>query len=193
MSIYLCFPSCFVNAPYPVIGGVAVPIGIIIIANIVLYVLVICRLSNRVSTSARSARREKKERRKRLQNAVSIMLLMGLTWGFTYFCFIPAGQIYSFAIQLLFSGLNSMQGYLIFMFYCMRNPEFRKRWRHLCFCLCPVTFPLQNSLSSRFFSTVSKDKTASQNKKFRGTSVPVSSVEHRRQNAFLSGENESHA
>ncbi|XP_071817466.1 uncharacterized protein [Apostichopus japonicus] len=172
---------CFVSKPFPLLGGVAIPIGILMIINVVLFVLVIRRLSNRVQTSssAASSKRRRREQVKRLQNAVSIFLLMGLSWGVGYLCFIPLGDNFAFSSQVLFVGLNSMQGYLIFMFYCMRNPDFRKRWRRWCFCLCPSTFPFKQSLSSSFLSTFSKRTQSSQPLSFNSKNVPVSIVEKR--------------
>ncbi|XP_071818157.1 uncharacterized protein [Apostichopus japonicus] len=176
---------CFVNGVYPIIGGVAIPILFIVVTNMVLYTLVVCRLSKRVSNSARNDKRKRQEQVKRVQNAVSIFLLMGLSWGVGYFCFIPVGSNFAFAIQLVFVGFNSMQGYLIFMFYCMRNPDFRKRWRRWCFCICPATFPFQRSLSSSIVATFSKgENSSSRNAKFQSRNVPVSIVERRRTSAF---------
>lgn len=122
----------------------------------------------------------KRERRKRIQHAIAIFLLLGLTWVLGYLCWIPAGNVPSFIFQLCFVTINSGQGYLIFMLYCMRNPTFRKRWRKLIF-FCPDQ-PLTQSLTNSS-SSFQKARRGDERKfadKFRPTNVPFSSTESRR-------------
>ena len=74
---------------------------------------------------------ERRRRIRRLQNAVCIMLLLGLTWSVGYLSFIrPASGV----VQGIFTVLNSIQGYMIFMLYCVRQPQVRKTWRSQFSC-----------------------------------------------------------
>ncbi|KAJ8020350.1 Adhesion G-protein coupled receptor G4 [Holothuria leucospilota] len=172
---------CFLNYPWATLGGVAVPLFILIVFNTVAYALVICKLNKRVPGKSRTDRSKNAERLKQFQNAVSILLLLGITWGLGYFCFIPVGQVVAFVFQLLFVIMNSMQGYLIFMLYGMRNPVFRKTWRKLCLC-CPDT-PIRTSLLEQMSS--SRQRKSSSDKfnipnEFLPSTFPVSTPERRR-------------
>lgn len=175
------FPyRCFLSAPWPVLGGVGIPMSIMLVFNIIVYIRVILKLNKSVPGKTLSEEHAKRERWKRFQHAVVIFLLLGLTWGLGYVCFIPAGSIPSFIFQMLFVTFNSMHGYLIFMLYCMRNPIFRKRWRKICFfCpdrpLTPMTFRKNPTGTKKKYNLPSS-------KPFHPSSVPVSSVENRRFN-----------
>lgn len=158
----------------------AVPLFILIVFNTVAYAFIICKLNKRVPGKSSSDRSKKAEQLKQFQNAVSILLLLGITWGLGYFCFIPVGQVVAFVFQLLFVILNSMQGYLIFMLYGMRNPVFRKTWRKLCLC-CPDT-PIRTSLLEQMSSSRQRNSSSDKiiPKEFLPSTFPVSSPERRR-------------
>ncbi|XP_056254325.1 adhesion G-protein coupled receptor G4 isoform X2 [Seriola aureovittata] len=65
-----------------------------------------------------------------LKGVASLTLLLGLTWTVGFFTFGPARVV----LLYLFSGLNSLQGLLIFLFHCLMKENVRKQWRiHLCF------------------------------------------------------------
>ncbi|KAJ8036275.1 Adhesion G protein-coupled receptor E4 [Holothuria leucospilota] len=173
--------KCFLNYPWVTLCGVAVPLSILIVFNIVIYAMIIYKLNKRLPGRHRSDNSKSPERLKQFQNAVSIFLLLGVTWGLGYVCFIPTGQVFSFVFQLLFVIFNSMQGYLIFMLYGMRNPLFRRKWRKLCL-FCPNT-AIQTSLvetisSSKEHYSVSKNENISNS--FLPSTFPISSPERRR-------------
>lgn len=151
--------SCFLQQ-WPLIGGVLVPIGVIIITNTVIFVLVFRQLLKSVA-GKKSEKRKKRQHLKRARNALSIMTLMGLTWGFGFLSIIYA---LSGVIQWLFTIINSMQGFTIFLLYCIRNPTvarfFKKR------------------LPSSSKAVGSSAQNA--NNAFTPASVPISSVEERR-------------
>ncbi|XP_047186405.1 adhesion G-protein coupled receptor G4 [Scophthalmus maximus] len=65
-----------------------------------------------------------------LKGVASLTLLLGLTWTVGFFTWGPARV----ALLYLFSGLNTLQGLLIFLFHCLMKENVRKQWRiHLCF------------------------------------------------------------
>ena len=113
---------------WPLVGGVLIPIGLLLLFNSVVFVLVMIKLS-RTSPGNRVEDKRKSLRVKRLRNAVMIMTLMGLTWGIGYLSIIQAATFFS---QLLFCLLNAMQGYVIFMMYCVQQATVRNYWRGLC-------------------------------------------------------------
>ncbi|XP_034746737.1 adhesion G-protein coupled receptor G4-like [Etheostoma cragini] len=64
-----------------------------------------------------------------LKGAVSLTLLLGLTWTVGFFTWGPARIV----LLYLFSGLNTLQGLFIFIFHCLMKENVRKQWRiHLC-------------------------------------------------------------
>ena len=116
-NLYPHFHSCFISM-WPQVGGLPVPIGIILVVNTVIFIRVIRRLGRTVK--GRSVdKTEERHRLRRLQNAAMIMILMGLTWSVGYLSIIWPG---SAVVQGKFAVLNSLQGYLIFMLYCVRQP-----------------------------------------------------------------------
>lgn len=106
------------------IGGLIAPIGLIIIFNFVMFIMVLRRITAVVK--GKVTNKSKKEQfKKRLINAVSIFVLMGLTWVVGYLSVIEAT---SFIVQMLFCVINSMQGYVIFMLHVVRRAEVRQVW-----------------------------------------------------------------
>ncbi|XP_057176373.1 adhesion G-protein coupled receptor G6 [Triplophysa rosa] len=74
---------------------------------------------------------------KDLRAVVSLTFLLGLTWALA---FLAWGPVKVFLLYL-FSILNSLQGFFIFLFHCLMKENVRKQWRvHLC---CGV-FKLQD-------------------------------------------------
>lgn len=60
--------------------------------------------------------------KERLQNAMTMTVLMGLTWSFG---FLMIGHT-TFIFQLLFCLFNSFQGLLVFVLFCWRQEDVRK-------------------------------------------------------------------
>ncbi len=115
------------------IVGLLVPIGLILLFNIVIFAMVVRTFV--ITTSDNSMRTNerrlssRKLHKQRLQNALTVMTLMGLTWSIGYLNLV---QPLSFPVQLIFCLLNTLQGYFIFMLYGVRQPEVRRHWKHCC-------------------------------------------------------------
>ncbi|XP_052422593.1 adhesion G-protein coupled receptor G4 isoform X1 [Carassius gibelio] len=66
---------------------------------------------------------------KDLRTVASLTFLLGLTWSVA---FLAWGPVKVFLLYL-FSILNSLQGFFIFVFHCLMKENVRKQWRiHLC-------------------------------------------------------------
>ncbi|XP_069388135.1 adhesion G-protein coupled receptor G6 isoform X2 [Paralichthys olivaceus] len=64
-----------------------------------------------------------------LRAVASLTVLLGLTWSMGFFSFGPGRVL----IMYLFSILNTLQGFFIFLFHCVMKENVRKQWRiHLC-------------------------------------------------------------
>ncbi|XP_041474777.1 uncharacterized protein LOC121423495 [Lytechinus variegatus] len=115
------------------IGGLLIPMSIILVINIVIFILVIRQLFQSGNVAGRVKREAEVERREtieRVQNAICILLLLGLTWITGYLLLIPS---FSPVAQPIFIVLNSLQGLFIFLLYCVRKPHIRKKWGLTCF------------------------------------------------------------
>ena len=116
------------------IAGLLVPIGLILLFNIVIFSLVVRQFvrttsSSNIQRSNSGHTSKRKLHKQRLQNALTVLTLMGLTWSIGYLNLV---QAVSFPVQLVFCLLNTLQGYFIFMLYGVRQPEVRKHWRNCC-------------------------------------------------------------
>ena len=132
---------------WPLVGGVLVPLAILILYDTLIFALVMRRLTRKVA-GKQITKPKYIERLRRLHNAMALIVLMGLTWGVGYLTSI---QVASLAFQIIFIILNSLQGVYLFLFYCLRNPTARTHWRNL---LCPRRMPsrenrLQSSAPAR--------------------------------------------
>ncbi|XP_030845259.1 adhesion G-protein coupled receptor G6 [Strongylocentrotus purpuratus] len=115
------------------IGGLLIPMAIILLINIVIFILVVRQLLRSANIAGRVKREAKAERREtieRVQNAICILFLLGLTWITGYLLLIP---LFSQVAQPIFVVLNSFQGLFIFLLYCVRKPFIRKKWGLTCF------------------------------------------------------------
>eukprot|EP00057_Strongylocentrotus_purpuratus_P025710 XP_011680184.1 PREDICTED: probable G-protein coupled receptor 112 [Strongylocentrotus purpuratus] len=147
---------CFLEK-LPLIGGLLIPVGFIMIFNIIIFIRVIIRL-NRTVKGRQLDKTEKRQRVRRFQNAVCILILMGLTWSLGYLSIIkPASEV----VQGIFTILNSLQGYFIFMLYCMRQPQVRRTWRSQFSCCLSKSFAASGGFTSGSGKTNSTSKNSS--------------------------------
>ncbi|XP_038051810.1 deleted in malignant brain tumors 1 protein-like [Patiria miniata] len=120
---------CFVEPGLVLYLGLLVPIGLILLHNIITFILVMRSLL-KVREASRS-----QQISKRLQNAVGISALMGLTWSFGFLVIIHGAATSGdgamsddkagFAFQLIFCLANSFQGLVVFIMFCVRREEVR--------------------------------------------------------------------
>eukprot|EP00057_Strongylocentrotus_purpuratus_P001294 XP_001197846.2 PREDICTED: G-protein coupled receptor 126-like [Strongylocentrotus purpuratus] len=131
---YLNSDYCFLQK-WPLVGGLLIPMAFILALNLIIFALVMRRLV-RIKSGGGKASESNSETRheimRRLKSAIGILVLLGLTWFVGYFTVIE--QI-NLAVHVIFILLNSLQGFFIFVFYILRQPQSRARLRErLCCC-----------------------------------------------------------
>ncbi|XP_030848229.1 adhesion G-protein coupled receptor G6-like [Strongylocentrotus purpuratus] len=147
---------CFLRF-WPLIGGLLIPVGFIMIFNIIIFIRVIRRL-NKTVKGRQIDKTEKRQRLRRFQNAVCILILMGLTWSLGYLSIIrPASEV----VQGIFTILNSLQGYFIFMLYCVRQPQVRRAWRSQFSCCLSKSVAGSSGFTSSSGQTNSTNRNSS--------------------------------
>ena len=96
------------------------PVTLILVGNTVAFCVIIRSLF--VSADLVSSTREKSGYQE-VRQALAIMVLLGLTWLFGIFAIDGAKLVF----QWLFCIFNALQGFFIFLFYCVLNAGTRKR------------------------------------------------------------------
>ncbi|XP_017263583.2 adhesion G-protein coupled receptor G4 [Kryptolebias marmoratus] len=99
---------------------------LIVLCNFIVFILVLVQIkkmrANKVSAKSHGSLQD-------LRAVVGLTVLLGLTWSMGFFSFGP-GRV---AMMYLFSICNSLQGFFVFLFYCLMKDNVRKQWRiHLC-------------------------------------------------------------
>ncbi|CAO2621964.1 Adhesion G-protein coupled receptor G4 [Lemmus lemmus] len=81
------------------------------------------------SVKSQSQKTRKKMILNDLRGTISLTFLLGLTWGFAFFAWGPVRIFFMY----LFAICNTLQGFLIFVFYCVMKESVREQWyMHLC-------------------------------------------------------------
>ncbi|XP_022097501.1 uncharacterized protein LOC110982977 isoform X2 [Acanthaster planci] len=106
---------CFLKPDLVLYIALLAPIALILLHNFITFILVMRSLL-KVREVSRS-----QQISKRLQNAVGISVLMGLTWVFGFLAIDKA----TFAFQLIFCLTNSLQGVVVCIMFCIRREEVR--------------------------------------------------------------------
>ena len=116
--------------------GMLLPMAIILAINFVIYVIVIYKLTcgrklqaqNKKSQSLKKKSMLREETKRRVQNAVAIGTLLGVTW---LLGFLTVGH-FRHGLGALFTIFNSTQGVFIFLFFGVRQPEVKELMRKSC-------------------------------------------------------------
>eukprot|EP00794_Sanderia_malayensis_P007942 gene7942-8797_t len=119
----------------PFFAGFLAPICLILLINFVIFAIIMYKLSKRPTRSVEH--RETSEATQRLKRAFGIMILMGLTWMFGAFAISEARLVF----QYLFAVCNSLQGFAIFIFYCLSQKSVRDAW--VAFITCDTRSELK--------------------------------------------------
>ncbi|XP_071483689.1 adhesion G-protein coupled receptor G6-like [Diadema antillarum] len=128
---------CFLDK-WPKIASLVIPGGVILLVNCIIFAAVLVRLRrNEIAKKARQGNNTQGLVR-RLQNAICLLLLLGLPWSIGGFLFISKSNVF---FQMLFIALNSFQGFFIFVFHCLRQPAVREELIGCCGSCVPVYQP----------------------------------------------------
>ncbi len=114
--------SCFIHPGPDLYYGLLLPIGLILLHNGVTFILIMRSILKTGMKSGKVKKSTAKDTIARLQNAITISILLGLTWAFGFLALYGA----TFTFQLLFCLCNSFQGLLIFLLFCLRADDVKK-------------------------------------------------------------------
>ncbi|KAK3800511.1 hypothetical protein RRG08_043829 [Elysia crispata] len=140
----------------------AVPVGVIIVFNLVMFLVIIASLLTRPK-GLRSNQASSKARETNLKAAFTIFILLGLTWMFGFLAIEDARVPF----QYTFTVLSSMQGFLIFVLMVVRRRQVRDQWRQLC-CVQSDRQPRRQ----KKLSPVSSSSTSSNNSVSNSRTLP---------------------
>nr|KAG5695015.1 hypothetical protein BaRGS_015839 [Batillaria attramentaria] len=118
-----CFLSRSSAAAY--YGSLVAPACLVLVVNTVIFVMV-----TRVILKPRFQQQKKEADHitpAQVRGAFTVMFLLGVTWVFGPLAIKDAKLVFNY----LFCILNSLQGFLIFVFRCLFNPEARMSWVQL--------------------------------------------------------------
>ncbi|XP_041357140.1 adhesion G protein-coupled receptor L4-like isoform X2 [Gigantopelta aegis] len=118
---------CWLTTEHYFIWSFAGPVAVILLANAVILVYtmsMVCRHSEYVMNTKE---KDSANFRTWVQGALSMEVMLGLTWIFGYFYISQA----TVALAYIFTVLNSLQGLLIFCFHCLLNRKVMKEYRRI--------------------------------------------------------------
>ncbi|KAL3855925.1 hypothetical protein ACJMK2_015264 [Sinanodonta woodiana] len=112
---------------YPLYWAFILPIGLIIAANFIIFVIVIVKLCRRPQ-GMQANQSNRKIAMMKFQAGLAIGVLLGLTWVFGFMAVEEArvGFMYVFAF------LNAFQGFFVFILFTAREKQVRQSWLQLC-------------------------------------------------------------
>ncbi|XP_060582475.1 adhesion G-protein coupled receptor G2-like [Ruditapes philippinarum] len=105
----------------------AIPITCIIVINIIIFIVTIVSIFRR-GKGLRSNQKKQKMAMTNLQAAITSFILLGLTWVFGYLAISDARLTF----QYVFTILNSLQGFFIFILFVVRKKKVREQWYFIC-------------------------------------------------------------
>lgn len=167
---YFQIYSCRVNG-LPFFVGFLAPVLLIILGNAIAFVVIFRSLlasGTKVTTDRKVGVLQKVKR------AAAILSVLGITWTFGVLAINDAKVIF----QYLFCIFNSIQGLLVFLFYCVFSAETRAKYKGLLFGKSISTS------SSRIRQTTTTKSTGSVTTSMRTLSSSTS-LEHVDNNAQL--------
>ncbi|KAL9950767.1 hypothetical protein ACROYT_G043325 [Oculina patagonica] len=104
------------------------PVLLVILINTATFSLIMYKLATRPPNAADPDRGT--EGLLKIKRAFGILILVGITWMFGFFAISEARLVF----QYLFAIFNSLQGFAIFVFYCVIQKKVRECWWALLTC-----------------------------------------------------------
>ncbi|XP_038444353.1 adhesion G-protein coupled receptor G4 isoform X4 [Canis lupus familiaris] len=119
-------PFCWIKDDSIFYTSVVAYFCLIFLMNLSMFCTVLAQLN---SMNSQSRRTRRKMILHDLKGTTSLTFLLGLTWGFAFFAWGPVRIFFLY----LFAIFNTLQGFLIFMFYCVMKESVREQWQiHFC-------------------------------------------------------------
>uniref|UniRef100_A0A8I3PYG9 Adhesion G protein-coupled receptor G2 n=2 Tax=Canis lupus familiaris TaxID=9615 RepID=A0A8I3PYG9_CANLF len=101
---------------------------VIFLLNVSMFIVVLvqlCRIKKKKQLGA-----QRKTSIQDLRSVAGLTFLLGITWGFAFFAWGPVNVTFMY----LFAIFNTLQGFFIFVFYCVAKENVRKQWRRYLCC-----------------------------------------------------------
>ncbi|XP_062039176.1 adhesion G-protein coupled receptor G2 isoform X11 [Lepus europaeus] len=101
---------------------------VVFLLNLSMFIVVLvqlCRIKKKKQLGA-----QRKTSIQDLRSIAGLTFLLGITWGFAFFAWGPVNV----AFMYLFAIFNTLQGFFIFLFYCVAKENVRKQWRRYLCC-----------------------------------------------------------
>ncbi|XP_064339426.1 adhesion G-protein coupled receptor G2 [Camelus dromedarius] len=102
--------------------------SVIFLLNVSMFIVVLvqlCRIKKKKQLGA-----QRKTSIQDLRSVAGLTFLLGITWGFAFFAWGPVNVTFMY----LFAIFNTLQGFFIFIFYCVAKENVRKQWRRYLCC-----------------------------------------------------------
>ncbi|KAK3082602.1 hypothetical protein FSP39_000243, partial [Pinctada imbricata] len=116
-------------ADIPFYAAFMAPVSLSLLLNVIVFILVMRTICKRSSQPIQANKKQKSDIKKQLRSAVVLLVMLGLGWVVAFF----AVSVATFTFQLLFTIINSLQGFCIFLFHCLLNNDVRTHWkRQIC-------------------------------------------------------------
>ncbi|XP_006893864.1 PREDICTED: G-protein coupled receptor 64 isoform X3 [Elephantulus edwardii] len=101
---------------------------VVFLLNVSMFIVVLvqlCRIKKKKQLGA-----QRKTSIQDLRSVAGLTFLLGITWGFAFFAWGPVNLTFTY----LFAIFNTLQGFFIFIFYCVAKENVRKQWRRYLCC-----------------------------------------------------------
>ena len=123
LFFFFFFYSCFINDITIFFAAFLGPILLVLAFNVVIFVVVIVILVKHLIKRSKE-KVNSLSSLKLVLNITGVCCLLGLTWIFGALTITKANQ----AFQIIFTVTNSLQGFYIFLFFCVLNGDVRSTW-----------------------------------------------------------------
>ncbi|XP_064632219.1 uncharacterized protein LOC135490733 isoform X2 [Lineus longissimus] len=127
-SNYMTEAMCMISDRNPYLYYITFlsPCCLILIINSIVFIMV-ARVIMKPKMHGRVGMDAKQVTKLQLRGAVTVMILLGITWVFGMFAFGKAKTVF----QYVFCITNSLQGFFIFLVRCLMHPEAKAAWLQL--------------------------------------------------------------
>lgn len=141
----------------PMFWGFVVPVGLVLIYNIVLLVLVsmtTCKTNPNLTSTRRSSAWKK------FLTSFSLAVLLGLSWTLGFLVLTSSGKA-NLVFSILFCIFSTTQGFQIFIFFTARTPTFRAALSRSFQFMSSINNPLNSTKYSVRRTRTKEDTTES--------------------------------